>query len=79
MSDHSCTTTQAAELVGVSPVTIRRWVMKGWLHPLHRGTRPLRFWTSDVQLTHRLHAGQHARLDTLWSQVLASEDPEQER
>ena len=28
------TTEEAARIAGVSPVTIRQWVRKGWLHPI---------------------------------------------
>lgn len=50
------TTEQAAEAAGVEPSTIRKWVMRGWLEPVRRGAKPLRFRYEDVarcQLEHR--------------------------
>lgn len=42
------TTEEAAEWAGVSPSTVRSWVMRGHLTPLRRGAKPLRFRWSDV-------------------------------
>lgn len=72
------TTNQAAELCGVSPVTIRRWVMKGWLTPIRPGAKPLRFHRGDVLRVHH-HRPHHHRLDTLWDTVLASTQDHEER
>lgn len=42
------TTEEAASIAGVSPATIRGWVMRGDLEPLRRGAKPLRFHYDDV-------------------------------
>lgn len=47
------TTDEAAELAGVSPATIRGWVMQGLLEPVRRGAKPLRFAYDDVARVQR--------------------------
>lgn len=47
------TTDEAAAQVGVSPATIRKWVVRGHLEPLLRGAHPLRFFLLDVARCHR--------------------------
>lgn len=42
------TTEEAAEIAGVNPATIRKWVLAGELTPMRRGAKPMRFWYSDV-------------------------------
>ena len=47
------TTDEAANLAGVDPSVIRKWVMRGDLEPLRRGARPLRFRYDDVARVQR--------------------------
>lgn len=42
------TTDEAAELAGIDPSVIRKWVMRGDLEPVRRGAKPLRFYYDDV-------------------------------
>lgn len=42
------TTDEAAEIAGIDPAVIRKWVMRGDLEPVRRGARPLRFDYDDV-------------------------------
>jgi len=47
------TTEEAAEYAGISPATLRGWVLKGWLEPVRRGAKPLRFDYDDVARVQR--------------------------
>ena len=78
MSGLILTTEEAAEQVGVTPATIRQWVMRGHLEPVRRGAHPLRFHLLDVA---RCHADRQSREyhDTLrrrWRQARMVFDPE---
>lgn len=42
------TTDEAAEIAGIDPAVIRKWVMRGDLEPVRRGAKPLRFHYEDV-------------------------------
>lgn len=54
------TTEQAAEIAGVTPAAIRQWVVRGWLEPVRRGAKPLRFHYDDVARV------QHDRRPATW-------------
>lgn len=65
---------EAAAHLGVTEATIRSWVLRGYLEPVRRGARPLRF--DDMALARcaakRMSKAEHDRLDALWTQVLDS-------
>lgn len=68
------TTDEAARLAGVSPATVRSWVLRGLLRPVRRGARPLRFHPEDVWrcARDRMSRLESERLDTLmrhWSTI----------
>lgn len=63
---------EAAEIAGVSVAQIRKWVLAGWLNPVRRGARPLRFDYYDVarcQRDHRTKAWEtrHAQAVERWA------------
>lgn len=51
------TTDEAAEIAGVDPSVIRKWVLRGDLEPVRRGARPLRFHYDDVARVQREKRG----------------------
>lgn len=61
------TTEQAADHLGVSPTTIRGWVMQGKLEPVRRGAKPLLFRLTDVENVRsaRQSSEWHSALDDL--------------
>lgn len=66
------TTGQAADLLGVSELTIRSWVKRDQLKPVRPGANPLRFRESDVVECHyrRQPKTWHRRFDRIaeeWS------------
>lgn len=52
------TTDEAAEVAGIDPGVLRKWVMRGWLEPVRRGAKPLRFHYEDVARVQREHRPQ---------------------
>ena len=66
---------QAAELVNVSPHTIKVWVRRKQLKPVKPRAKPLLFREDDVIecARARMSKAQHARLDALWREVLAED------
>lgn len=47
------TTDEAAEIAGVDPSVIRKWVLRGDLEPVRRGAKPLRFSYDEVARVQR--------------------------
>lgn len=73
------TTDEAADIAGVSPATLRSWVMRGWLEPVRRGAKPLRFRYDDVARCQRDHRPQtwearHAQARDVWISRLSASD-----
>lgn len=64
---------EAAAQCGVSESTIRSWVLRGYLEPVRRGAKPLRFDEQALAqcAADRMSKAEHARLDALWANVVA--------
>lgn len=62
------TTEEAAQIVGVKPATIRRWVMAGELRPVRQNAKPMRFIEHEVTRVAREHrdSRRHARAVKRW-------------
>ncbi len=65
------TTDEAAEWVGVSVWTIRRWDSRGLLAPVRPGASPLRYREADVVsvAASMMSARRHAALDKMASRL----------
>lgn len=70
------TTDEAAEIVGVKPATIRRWVLSGELRPVRKNAKPMRFLEHDVTSVARLHRDprRHARAVKRWLSCIETTD-----
>lgn len=64
------TTAEAAQHVGVSPVTVRHWVLRGYLTPVRPGAKPLLFREQEVLDCHaeRMPQAWRDRVDRLAEQ-----------
>lgn len=65
------TTDEAAEIAGVDPAVIRKWVLRGDLEPVRRGAKPLRFNYDEVARVQRQKRGKgwrqrHAEAAATW-------------
>jgi len=68
---------EAADLLGISPFTVKSWLVRGHLRPIREDAKPLLFREVDVLECHRarMSAAMHVRLDTLWAEILANVTP----
>jgi hypothetical protein len=64
---------EAADLLGISPFTVKSWYVRGQLRPVREEAKPLLFREVDVLECRRARMTQahHDRLDTLWAEILA--------
>jgi hypothetical protein len=72
----SLTTDDAAASLGIDPATLRRWVMKGWIHPVLPRGKPLRFRPDEVERARagRLTEADHAEIDGAWERLSPGSD-----
>lgn len=64
------TTSEAAQIAGVTPATLRKWRQRGYIQPVRRAT-----WLEDDVLAcaaARIPAQRHAHLDDAWARLQAS-------
>lgn len=72
------TTEEAADLDGVDPAVLRKWVLRGDLEPVRRGAKPLRFHYDDVCRVQRDKRPKvwRERFERARGEWLASESPD---
>lgn len=73
------TTDEAAQVAGVDPAVLRKWVLRGDLEPVRRGARPLRFHYDDVARVQRekrpkAWQARHAEAANRWSAGVLSDE-----
>jgi excisionase family DNA binding protein len=61
------TSSEAAEVLGVTVLTLRQWVHRGKLTPITPGARPLEFWAADI---YDLQVAQRTPADIAWQDAL---------
>lgn len=55
------TTDDLCREFGVVPSAVRMWVARGWIEPVRRGAKPLRFREDDVAVFRRERMPVHER------------------
>ncbi len=55
------TTEDLCREFGVVPSAVRMWVARGWIEPVRRGAKPLRFREDDVAVFRRERMPAHER------------------
>lgn len=73
------TTEEAAEIAGVDPAVLRKWVLRGDLEPVRRGAKPLRFDYDDVARVQREKRGKgwrarHVAAQEAWGASAVASD-----
>jgi predicted site-specific integrase-resolvase len=65
----------AADTVGVSHFTIRKWIGVGILHPAVANAKPVILREREVVecAEKKISKAKHARLDSMWADALAME------
>ncbi len=71
--DLTCTTDEAARMLGVQPATIRKLVQRGKLKPIQAGAHPMRFHEPDIWRRQQvmLTPEQRQQLSDAWDEVEA--------